>query len=166
MSGISHVVSNVLLKISHAVNIFRINVAKTHEALDSLGGLIGPRQDFLLAILLVGQDHAIVGNCRRDKQSSSVPGIDFEYGIDESFRFVKTRLRFGELAEVRRGRIALSMRHTYISVGGFEREILVAMNIAAERSQILQRVGNNLHSDLRRTGQTSDVIVECYEFIS
>lgn len=57
------------------------------------------------------------------------------------------------------------MRHTYISVGGLEREILVAMNIAAERSQILQRVRNNLHSDLRRTGQTPDVIVELYEFI-
>src|SRR5580704_5372199 len=130
-------VGNVLLKIRHAVDIIWVDIPETHETLDSLGGLVGPRHHFLLAILLVGQDHAVVGNGRRDKQSSSVAGIDFEYGIDEGLRFVKTRFRFGELAEVRRGRIALSMRYPHISVGGLEREILVAMNIAAERSQIL-----------------------------
>ena len=57
------------------------------------------------------------------------------------------------------------MRHAYVGIGDFEREILIAVNVAAQRSQILQRIGNHLHSDLRRTRQTSDVLVECYEFI-
>src|SRR5580658_278860 len=114
-------VGNVLLKIRHAVDIIWVDIAQTHETLDSLSGLIGPRHHFLFPILLVGQDHAIMGNGRRDEQSSSVAGIDSEYGIDESLRFGKTRLRFWELAKVRRGRIALSMRHPYISVGGLER---------------------------------------------
>src|SRR6202034_3813203 len=106
-------------------DIFWVDVAETHKTLDSLRGFISPSHQLVPAILLVGQDHAIGGNCRRDKQSSSFAGAGSEYGIDKVFRFFKTCCRFGEEAEVRRGRIALRMRQTDISVGGLEREILV-----------------------------------------
>ena len=101
-----------------------------------------------------------------NEQPSLVHRVLCEDGVYKALCVIEADFCFRELSQIGRGGVTLSVRDSYIGVGNFELEVLVAVNVAAQRSQILQRIGDHLHSDLRRSGQTSDVIVEFDKFIS